>query len=323
MNMRLKVAGLFALAAVSPALAEIAINDNLGVSGYVVGSARYTKPDPGDNHSTLDIDSYKLAASAKFAPVTGTISFFGFASDDPILLDAYASYDLGEGVSVTAGKFLSWLGYEAFDWTNTTQISYGWEGSPGSGNIAAPNIPAYHSGVKIEKSGDGYATGIALLDSLYGPTYYKGDGDLDNGVGAEAYYTYKGKATTAFFSVALQTDSDGADVVTGDVWLQHVIGDTTLTLEYSQSKFDGDVPDAEPYFWLLFIKQALSPKVALVGRVSGGEVLSGEEFTKGTFAPLFTLTPNLEISTEYSYTEYKNHVVDSAHFLGAQMRFKF
>lgn len=324
MNMRFTFAGLAALAATVPAFAEIKVNDNLGVSGYVVGSARYAKASPGDDNSTLDIDAYKLAAHGKFAPVTGTISFFGFASDDPVLLDAYATYDLGDGASITAGKFLSWMGYEAFDWTNTTQISYGWEGSPGAGNIAAPNIPAYHSGVKIEKSGESFAYGIAVLDSLYGPTYYKGDGDLNNGIGAEAYYTYKSDATTAFFSLGYGKDKTAnADFVTADIWLQHVMGDTTLAAEFSYSEADVGSVDSEPYFWLLFIKQAISPKVALVGRVSGGEVLSGERMTKFTFAPLFTITPNLEVSTEYSYTDYKDHTVDKGHFLGAQMRFKF
>ncbi|MFO1451578.1 MAG: outer membrane beta-barrel protein [Opitutaceae bacterium] len=322
--MRFPLAGVTALLTALPALAEIKINENLGVSGYVVGSARYGKADPGDNNSTLDIDAYKLAASAYFKPVTGTVSFFGFSSGDPVLLDAYATYDFGGGTTLTAGKFLSWLGYEAFDWTNMTQISYGWEGSPGAANIASPNIPAYHSGVKLENSGDGYSMGIAFLDSLYGPTYYKGDGDLDNGVGAEVYYTYKGAATTAFFSLAAQTDDDtDTDVFTADVWLQHVIGDTTLAAEYSWSSFDTASGKKEPYFWLLFIKQAFSPKVALVGRIAGGEVLSGEEFTKFTFAPLFTVTPNLEVSTEYSFTDYKNHSADKGHFLGAQMRFKF
>lgn len=324
MNMRIKLAGLAALVATAPAFAEIEVNKNLGVSGYVVGSARYKKPDPGGSDSTLDIDAYKLGATAKFAPVTGTVSFFGFSSDDPVLLDAYATYDAGGGTSVTAGKFLSWLGYEAFDWVNMTQITYGWEGSPGVGNVATPNIPAYHTGVKVEQAGDGYAMGVALLDSLLGPTYYKGDGDLDNGVGLEAYYTYKGKDTTAFFALAMHNDSD-ADykLYTGDFWVQHVMGDTTLAAEFAYSSVDTHGPYKDPYFWLGFIKQAMSPKSALVGRISGGVAQGGEKFTKFTFAPLFTLTPNFEISTEYSYTDYSNNSVSSAHFLGAQVRFKF
>lgn len=321
--MRPTLAGIAALTLALPAFAEVAVHENLLIGGYAVASARYMDSDPGGSDSTLDMDSYRLAATAKFAPVTGTISFFGFASEDPVLLDAYATY-AGDGYSVTAGKFLSWLGYESFHAVNMTQITYAWQGSPGFGNIAAPSIPAYHSGVKVETAGNGYAAGFAVLDSAYGPTYYKGDGDLDNGVGLEAYYRYGTAATTLFVGAAYNSDDTAdVDILTGNVWLQHVFGATTLAAEIGLSSVDIGGTDREPFFWQLFAKQNLSDQIALVGRVSGGEATSGAEFLKLTFAPLFTVTPNLQVATEYSYTDYKNNVVDAGHFLGAQVRFKF
>ena len=51
--------------------------------------------------------------------------------------------DVGGGTSVTAGKFLSYLGYEAFDIPNMTQVSYA------NGDFLGA-IPGYHTGVRVD-----------------------------------------------------------------------------------------------------------------------------------------------------------------------------
>ena len=88
-------------------------------------------------------DAVKASLTGTFKPVTTVIS--GYYPDSSsgkkrvALLDAYATLDLGQGYSVTGGNFLSYLGYEAFDPVNMTQITYG---APTSGPLFA--IPAYH-----------------------------------------------------------------------------------------------------------------------------------------------------------------------------------
>jgi hypothetical protein len=324
----LKLAGATAAALVvsSSLLAEIELSKEFALSGYAVGSATYSKTAGGSSDGNMDLDAYKLQGVAKFAPVTitGSIFAFGTGSGDgfgssPIILDAYGTYDFGGGTTATAGKFLSWLGYEAFDPINMLQLSYANVGSTGF-------IPAYHTGVKIENSTETYSIGVAVLDSVYGPTYYKGDGDLDNGVGFEAYFTYKGlKDFTLFGGLAYDTGDDAkTKAFTADLWVQYVLGKTTFAGEFCYGSKDYDVGgNADGYFWLALVKHSFDDKWSLTGRVSGGEGVDGDKFTRFTVSPAYSVTKNLDILAEYSYTDLSHAAADHANYGGVQVRFKF
>ncbi|HLP07443.1 MAG TPA: outer membrane beta-barrel protein [Opitutaceae bacterium] len=333
----LKLAGATAAAlATNALLAEVALNEQFAISGYVVGSASYAKAQGVDSDSNADLDATKLTAVAKFAPLTVTTSLFAFGTgsgdgfnNSPIFLDAYGTYDLGNGSSVTAGKYLSWLGYEAFDPINMLQISYA--------NPTAAYIPGYHTGVKFENSTDAYSIGVGISDSLYGPAYYKGDGDLNNGVGLEAYFTYKAiKDFTLFAGLGYDTGDSVADKrFVGDLWVQYVYGQFTFagevcygSTDYS-STIEGESTIAshteDGYFILGLVKYQANDKWAATFRLSAGQGEAGDDFVRGTFAPTYSVTKNLDLVAEYSYTELDEDAgnADYAHYLGLQARFKF
>jgi len=331
-----QMAGVAALSLATAAVsfADIKLNDNFSVGGYVVGSVNYieSKPATGKSTSTskLDGDAYKFWTNITFAPVTGTISYYAGADGKPVVLDAYATYDAGSGVKISFGKFLSWLGYEAFDPINMTQITYGWQTPQG---FAVANIPAYHSGVKIEQGNDAYTVGVAVLDSV-DPVggIAKGDGDLKNGPGVEAYFTYKGvKNLTVFLGGYLENDTYVDDKKTSlDLWAQYVLGDTTFAGEVSTRKDDyaAGSSDLTSNFWLVEVQQTFSKAWALTGRISGVDtktqsVVKKPSGTTFTIAPAVTITPNLSVVFEYSYTSYKNFAIDKGSFIAAQARFKF
>ncbi|MFT3782400.1 MAG: outer membrane beta-barrel protein [Nibricoccus sp.] len=331
--------------AASSAFADIKLNDNFSVSGYVVGLADSQKIKDTENKSSMDLQATKLASKINFAPVSGTLSFYSGSDNKVAILDAYFTYDLGKGGSITGGKFLSWLGYEAFDPVNMINITYAWS-TDALG--AFPGIPGYHTGVKAEYSTDTIGAGIAVVDSNdsnFFTDVKKGDGDLDNGVGLEGYYTYKGKALTVFVGAAYnsaETETGGtyyaspADLgfksYSGDIWVQYVTGQVTLAAEYSlyKAKFDAmGVEDLKTYFAGVWAKYAATDKIAYVGRISTGKTnLYGAKdkptYMKYTFSPVFTITGNLEICGEVSYTTYdKIDPVDSSTYYGVQARFKF
>lgn len=302
--------------------AEVKLNDNFSIAGYVTGTASHSSGDLDGGGtfktSTMEVDSMKLAAMAKFGPVNGTLSLHSFGSSDPKFLDAYATYDMGSGTTFTFGKFLSYLGFEAFDYPNMLQISYA--------NSLAPFIPAYHSGVKVDYAGsEGIGVGLAVVDSVYpGAGYWEGDRDLENGAGFEAYLKYSKDTLTGFFAIAHNADDVAGDQTTYDVWVQYGIGKTTLAAEYCYSRVDGG---ADGYFWLLLAQQSFG-KWSVTGRVSGGEddVASapGAEFTKYTLSPAVTLTDNLGFLFEYSWTKFdKTLDKDNESYLAAQFVFKF
>ncbi len=90
---------------------------------------------------------------------------------------------------LTAGKFLSYLGYESFYQISDNMISLADQA------LLSP-IPGYHEGVKMDYAPDKADTlGVAVVDSLYQKPGYnatEGDGDFKHNAGFEGYYTYTG-----------------------------------------------------------------------------------------------------------------------------------
>jgi hypothetical protein len=237
------------------------------------------------------------------------------------VLDAYVTYDAGNGVTFTGGKFLSWLGYEAFDPVNMTQITY----SPVTvGTLSA--IPTYHSGFKAEYAEKDFSLGWAVLDSVYSPKGIdKGDGELKHNAGFEAYFKYTAVPDlTLWFGGAYDTRGgfQPHNVMTLDFWAEYKLDKaTTLAGEFC-SKDGGDF--AKGTTWLAYINYATSDKVSLVGRI-GGENLSGQtvgsDFMQYTFGPSYKVSDNLTVRAEYSY--YKYDVGGSKSLFGLQGVFKF
>jgi hypothetical protein len=322
MNTRFKLAAATFLAATLPALATIQLNESFAVSGYISGSAAYTETD-GTKDSFMDVDAVKVSTIATLGRVTGTVSMHTFTSHDPVILDAFATYNVSPTTNVTVGNFLSYLGFEAFDYPNMLQISYA--------NTLGAFIPAYHSGVKVDFSSGGTSAGIAVLDSVYGPTYYKGDGEFDNGGGVEAYMKFSRGDASLFAALAFDDGVGGTtdDRYTVDLWAQTKVGATTLAAEYCYSNLETGGKDADGYFWLLLAMQPLTDTWTVTGRVSAGEdeaLATGgvtPTFYKGTISPAVALTNNLGLLLEYSYVKYDDFSAEKAHFLAAQVIFKW
>jgi hypothetical protein len=322
MNIRSNLALVAALSASLTAFAEIKLNDKLSTSGYVSATVSNTITD-GVEDSFMDVDAVKLAAMASLDKVTGTVSLHTFTSHDPVVLDAFATYKASDTTSITVGKFLSYLGYEAFDYPNMLQISYA--------NTLGAFIPAYHSGVRLDLSSGGFSGGVAVLDSVHGPTYYKGDGELDNGAGVEAFVKFTSGDSSLFAAIAMDDGIGGTrdGRFTFDLWGQTKVGSATLAAEYCYSKLKtGSDPDG--HFWLLLAMAPINKKWTITGRLSGGEdaalaPVAGPtpKFFKGTISPAVTITDNLGLLLEYSHIKYDNFTADKVNFFAAQLIFKW
>lgn len=312
------------LAIAVTASADVKLNDNVSVNGYAVGSYQLSDTTPGTSSDTFQVDTALLGTTVSYKPVTGVASllYTPNAANEVTLLDAYVTYDLGGGASVTGGKFLSYMGYESFYPIYMDQITYA------NGQFLAP-IPGYHSGIRLDYSNDTSGAGIALVDSVYSPyNATKGDGELKHNGGVEAFYSFKGiKDVTLWAGVAY--DSKGGfqphDVIMLDFWASYQVSKALRIAGEYAHKDDGDVV-ATGYNWLGFLDYSFTDKVSAAFRVSGEKLDSatgGASFTKYTFAPAVALTGNLTVRAEYSYTDYSNAAWDSASFVGVQAVFKF
>jgi hypothetical protein len=322
MNTRHIVAASLTLAASLTAFADVKVNDSLTVSGYAAGSYRFQDWDPGTSTDKFDLDAVKTLFQGNFKPVTGVVSLYHQPNQvhDVTVLDAYATVDVGGGSTITAGKFLSYLGYEAFDLVNMTQISYA------NGDFLGP-IPGYHSGVKWDYSDKETGFGLALLDSVYsGSHYLKGDGELKHNAGFEGYFVYKGiPDVTVWTGFAYDTKGNtihkNDEILTLNIWASYNLSkDATLALEYVNK--DGGLGD-KGYNWLVFLGYQFDPKFYGAFRVSGEKLKSGPGFTKLTVGPAYKVNDNFQVRAEVSYYDYTSYGADNSIFFGLQSVFKF
>ncbi len=308
-------------------------------SGYVVGSYQYTKSDSeytatgsptvSNDYSSdrFDLDAAKVLFAIDYKPVTGTVSVFSGADGEISLLDAFVTYDLGNGSTISGGKFLSWLGYEAFDIPNMAQITYAYANfNP---------IPGYHSGLKYNYTTAEYSLGVALLDSLYTPfgDTFKGDGSLKTDYAIEAFASYTGiSGLTLWGGIGYQSEDDeflDNDGTAGSLFLFNAWASYTVDKSNFGAEFVYTTQDDEPTLTppasgggfdainlLGFYSYQFSDKVSTAFRVgydsieyndmvtSPGTFMSSEEKSfRLTVAPSFKITDNLKIVTEVSYSK--------------------
>ena len=304
--------------AMLPAAAAVDLSENFSVEGYVGSSYRYIDSD--DTSDSFDIDAAKLLFTAKFAPVTGVFSFFYApgAPEDVTLLDAYVAYDAGNGLSLSAGKFLSWHGYEAFDISNMYQLTYA------SGDFLG-GIPGYHHGIRLEQAGDTWVAGAALLDSVYTPSglYLEGDGELKDNMGLEAYYKYTGfDKTTLYFGAAYDTEGgfQPDDVFMFNFWGEYAVSDNLTAAAELIFKDSGD---SDGFGWTLYGNYRFSDTTSAMFRVAGEDVDNGPSFFRLSAAPTWSISPNFLIRAELTYTDYSDAGIDNTTFFGVQSIFKF
>lgn len=320
--LRLASGASMLLALSATALADVKINDTFSVNGYAVGAITNTDVDGGSNIDTyfeskgspavVNADAVKvgLLATASSFSAYGSVLYLPGAANEAGLLDAYATFDFGSGLKLTGGKFLSYLGYEAFDPINMAQLTYG-------STIFA--IPAYHSGAKLDFSTKTFSLGVAVVDSVFsGPRgFFEGDREFSDDLGIEVIATYTGIDKLTVFAGIASEDTDGvgaSDVFVFDLWASYALSDkVTIAVEY-------DMQDDVMKGWLGFLSYKFSDTFSTAFRVSGVSWEAGGDDKKYTVAPTYTISSNVALRGEFSIGEGDS---GDYTFAGAQVIFKF
>lgn len=312
MNKLLSLTAASALLSSSALFGQIEITDNLSVTGFIDMSSTYTDTDTSDT-TTFGVDQVEIDFLLSFDSLTAEIDV-EYTGDGIDLESAFITYDLGEGSSVTAGRFLSYLGWETIEPTGLYQYSFAYD-------IAS--IPAYHDGVSYDYSADWGSFGVALLDSVYNL-----DGLLSGAVGAPYEYGIEAKLVltpaegfTFFFGYGL--DSADSNAMPGlndseiiNFWASYEVDIHTFAFEYNMYETDGfqfgysggdlfwDL-DADQY--LLMYSAAVNDTGTFTARFSNesADVLTGMlpgrlETDKYTLAWIEAITDNLALVFEYS-----------------------
>jgi len=286
--------------AASVAHAQIEINPNLSVTGFIDMSATYADFDGGDS-SSFNLDQAEIDFLINFEPISAQfdLNYLGDNDDGEFDLEqGFLTYDFGNGASMNFGKFLSYHGWEAAEPTGLWQYSYGYE--------LVGSIPGYHNGVTYDYSGDWGSFGVALLDSVY-----NADGSLDDSeFGFETKVTLTPvEGLTLYFGYAHDSYDGGFTGALDSIqllnfWTSYEYDSWTFAAEvnnYTES-FSG-AGDFDAFQWLLMANLAIDDTNSVTFRVSGEDTDDGD-LMKYTAAYLKNITENLALVFEASHSDF-------------------
>lgn len=308
MNKLLSLTAAGTLLTSSALYGQIEINDNLSVTGFIDMSMYYSD-DNGADSTTFDLDQMEIDFIYSFDEITGQVDLDYQRGNDNGEIDleqAFITYDLGNGTSMTAGKFLSYHGWETAEPTGLYQYSYAY----------GTTIPGYHNGVTLDHSADWGAIGIAVLDSVYDDDgYISNDADAyDLGIEAKLVLT-PAEGWTVYLGYGLDSANSGwEDRELLNLWTSYEYGNTTLAFEYNN--YSDTYSDIDQ--WLAMYSVAVGDAGTFTLRLSddkreygsvwnsimaGGSGQIEDEDFKYTAAYIHAFTDNLAVVTEVSQTD--------------------
>ena len=259
--------------------------------------------------------------SASFGIDLGGNSKYGAASADydGNVEQAYITYDFGNGFSVTAGKMLTYMGFEAFDPTNMYQYSYAFD----NGNTEVQSIyDAYDVGVSVDYATDDFSIGLWS--------------SAENSAGYELALAYTGIENLTIKGIM----SDFSDQLTGPayekntIWVSYQMGSLLLAAEVAEADYIDGSDDHEGM--LVMANYAFTDKAALTLRYSTEKIspfdtdyansnaAGMQDLNKFTVSPSYVFTDSLAGLIEYSsYKDDNSFNEDPEDLLAAELIFTF
>ena len=312
--------------------AEIKLTDNLSLSGFLDMSTVVSNHDDHTDAS-LSFDQFELDFQLDYGSVTGRIDVDSTNAGQGIKLEqGFVTYtfpeDVASGVSITAGRFLSSLGFEAAEPTDLYQYSYS-EGFPYPGyqNGVAVNVNpvkevgiyvALVSGVWAVSDTDvkkpGVEAQLALMptDQITAKIGYAMDK-------REAYSQTELDDWTQQFTQLEQLTLDALEQFTQgpfppaeemeaysqtelNAWAQFTQGPLTLAGEFDLlGNWGADGNNGIHFLGManVSLEDAISAPVAVTVRFSGINLDDSDSSTEFTFSPSYTATDNWLLLAEF------------------------
>jgi hypothetical protein len=271
--------------------AQIAIGENLTISGFV--DASYADTDNGTDSTAIQVDEVEIDFAFSFDSVSAEVHIESKGSDGVALEQAFVSTDLG-GLTVSAGRMLNLLGFEADEPTGLLQYSKaytsGW--NPGS---------RYNDGIRGAFSQGDLSVGASVTDD-YGTDPTRGTNDADE-LAFDIALAYSGIEN---LSLSLGYADNSGDTAAGDLEIVNVhasysLGQLTIGGEYNDFEL-GTGEEADGY--LLVANYAVNDDLSITVRhseVDSSTDLNDEE--KTTVAAGYSITDNLSTVVEFSSGE--------------------
>jgi hypothetical protein len=283
-------AGMLAMGIIAaPSFAEIKVNDQLSLSGFIDMSAYYNTQVfvfPGftgtSNEPGATLDQFELDFMYKFSDVlSARVDLSNSAVEQ-----GFISYAASSKLTVQAGKFLSSSGWEAAEPTGMYQYDYS----------DAFVYGGYQNGVNVS-----YA--VSPMISLYAALVdgiWTADGSLKRpGLEGQVALMPTKEVTVKVTGMYEQQPGYGKTVL--NAWGAYVAGPLTAAVE-ADYLMNYTAEDDNGIGYLLMANYKLSDALAVTGRFSGMKTDAMPDAQQEvTVSPSYTLAPNWLILAQAKY----------------------
>ena len=272
--------------------------DKLSVTGFIDTSYAITSTD-NSTDSVYGIDQVEVQFGYKVDDkLTATVEV-EYQENGVDLEQAILSYAVSDELSIKAGRFLSYSGFETEEPTGLFQYS---------GTGYAPLFYGYYQqGVSALYSGEGYQVDVSVVNDLAGPT--STDASKPGVETMVALMPTDEITVKGFYSF-----EDDKDFI--NLWGAYSKDALTVGAEFNSSS--DDATDTESTGYLLMANYAVNDKVGVTVRYHAYETETGSATTTDnsgiTLSPSYTLSDNVLLVAEYRMDDMDGEDVTSMAF---------
>ena len=311
--MKNKLFAILAAFGMVASASAVKINNNLSINGFIDGSYKLVDSDTAaDNDQGLDADEAEINFVLSNGPVSGLIAIDSARTrtDDVNIEQAHFTYDLGNGVSVTFGRYGSALGFEREDPAGLYTFSRAYNTSSANvGNIDGQGRAV--EGVTVAYAADQFSVAASFENSR--------GADLESDdLNLELSFSYTGLADTViaggYFFDNQQLNANEEDIM--NVNISRSFGKLLVAAEYTEIKTDALDRDA----YMVLADYDYTDKIGVAVRISKEEESATVDYEKITIAPNYSITDNLGAIIEFSDVERNN--IDSTE-LAVELTYTF
>lgn len=349
------------IASHSISMGEIVINDHLAFRGFAdMSYAHLNKtinpvgsPSKNKEENNFRIDEIEISFLAEFEPVYAQLDVdYEEDGDDLEVKQAFVTYDfkdISAGSAITAGRYASMLGFEAFVPTGLYQYSNAYGGSVINDLIAfATNVPAffesvffpiaerYTQGVRYTFEKDNTFLGMSIQDgTLIYENRFGEEHDSENipvddgGYGIEVVYEYSFPYGLTFFlggtyekGNGINTSGqkiEGAETYILNTYTTFELGAWLFAAEFNFSETEVDEVSTlsgldariDSITGLIMANYAYSERASLTGRISYMQLDSAVKGVSGDLLDLDAL----------KYTTAHNYALTDNAFIIAELSY--
>ena len=250
-------------------MGEIVVNDFLSFEGFVDSSYSHTDRDTDlgdDSENSFQVDQVEISWLFNFDAVTAQIDLEyedGADGEEDGVEQAFVNFALSNGDVITAGRYASMLGFEAYEPTGLYQYSTAYAGTP---------LQGYAQGVKYTRESDTSFFGISIQDEAFnnGANSLGGNEDVDGSYAVElAYAQDLGNGFAAFIGAAYEDADDLGDSHIINAYVTYETGAWLFAAEVNSFETDlTTTGDIELLSGLLMANYAYNDTSSVTARVS-------------------------------------------------------